>query len=464
MSNEDLAKGPDVVHREDLDHKLAELVDFAKTQASEIRSANMKRMTYTTQPAPPDVEKSLTEALRLVLEDEVVPATQTDQGSVGINEWEIHAELMKKALIRLKAGTLKEIAQERRLQSSGHVEDLATRIASSLHWDEAEVARLVMDYEAEPPEITGHVSHLFPLEEAVNLEVVRQRLDYVLNRYIRIGVARWFAFESVRADDEGDVTIRGSLHSYKAHIDETGETPRLAPEPTQSPATARVRGQSKILEIVRSTTAASRGAIHALRSALGLATLDYVPMLGSVPSGPGTDFSKSSLFMLDVLFNRLGGIGFRRPDLTVLRFKMSETASRGDEGIGEKPVLKAVRFDGNHLLDSIPTCRLLVEGRDLVDVSMTLTSLPRNDGESWTFPVRISIDRDHVGLTTGFGVGAPLNLSRGLNDVLLEVLNEEITEGIANPSRLGELCGRIQERAKSPGEAERANILESGAS
>jgi hypothetical protein len=452
MSTKD-SEGREVVHREELDARLDTLKKFTEDQAAKIRRANATA-SYTTAPEPPDIDDLLTDALRKILEDDVIPASYVEQG---INEREMQAELMKKALVGLKGPILRDIARERNIKSSGPLEELATRIASIYHWDASEIADLVRSFEVTPPVITGHTSYLYGLESLEELSDIERRLQYVLSRYVRIGLAKWFSFDSVVTEDRF-VDLRGTLHAYQTHIDDSDESARFVAEPSESTARALIVEDAEVMQVRNATSTAARAVIDALELTTGVKTLDFVPQRGTVSAELAT-LSRISLFVLDVIYTRLAALSYGQPNLTVVRFKMLDRDPLEQEN--DRPVLKTVRFDGNHVLDSVPTCRLLMGGRDLTEVSMSIRSKPRTDGEFWTFPVRLTVEKDHVSVVTGYGAGAPIGQSSSVHEDLVRVVTEEIVDGIADPARLEELIRRVSERAQSGRETEEANILRS---
>ena len=123
---------------------------------------------------------------------------------------EVKREVIKKALVGLKMPILRDIARGRGLSGSGASEDLATRVAASYHWNEEEIARLVLDNEADQATNTerGFESRVFTFRESPTVADIIQRLAYVSGRYIRTGIARWFVFENAAEDDVGTSAVR----------------------------------------------------------------------------------------------------------------------------------------------------------------------------------------------------------------------------------------------------------------
>jgi hypothetical protein len=455
----------EVVHREVLTEHISDLLRLAREMGEDIQRERRKSgVAYRVDWTPPNIENLLSEDLRIALEDEVVPASLETESATGISERETQREVIKKALIGLKLATLRDIARERRLPAGGSIEDVATQIGAAYLWDEQAVARLVLDNSSEPVEVHGHSSHLYGLESAITFGSTEERLRHLVGRYIRTAIARWFIFEKMTFEDQ-QIVVEGRLRSYRAHVDEIGESPTLSADATEASAHIVLSADSSILEVRTSSPTSAQAAMDALELALDIKPLGFVPQpaydTNTAVDRSTRSFSRVSLLMLDVLFNRLPAMGYGRPDLTIARFKIPDVGKVDAIVESEnRPVLRAVRFDGNHLLDSAPTCRLLTDGRDLVEVSMLLASKRRSDGEAWTFPVRISIDKDRVHLATGYGTSNVVGLSRDLHREMLATLVDEMTDGILNIDRLAELCNRIQERAESTGIVAEADILD----
>lgn len=190
--------GRAVLHAEDLDAAVLSLIGEAKAMGEAIRAKSHREAAPAVSA---DIDHILSDSLRQALEDEVVPAVETKQG--GLDAVEVEHEVIKKALVGLKVSTLRRLAEEQRLQASGTSEDLATRLGRAYEWDAEAVARLVLANEEEPPADRGHVTRVFPLSDAPSVDHIQSRLSYVLGRYIRIGVARWFVFESAEVGDDG---------------------------------------------------------------------------------------------------------------------------------------------------------------------------------------------------------------------------------------------------------------------
>ena len=161
--------------------------------------------------------------------------------------------------------------------------------------------------------------------------------------------------------------------------------------------------------------------------------------------------------MLDILDNRLAKAQAFDANLTVARFELDRRNAEL-EAEGDRPRVKEVRFEGDHLLDSLAACRLIaVDGRALIDLSMRVSFGP-TDPEAARFPVRIHLDRDHALVLTGFGRNRP-ELSADLHRGVVRAVEREFEDGVANVRQLELLAERISKFARSDSEANRATML-----
>ena len=448
-----------VVHLEELERSVDDLLSFAREQGQLVRRMNPSLVYTTHHPDVPAESDLLREDLLLALEDEIVPAPEiTDSG--GILPWELDHELVKKALIGLKLPSLRNVARASRVSTGGTTEDVATRIAQHYKWDEQEIARLILEHEGrELLPKAGHIDRLIPLESAPDLEFVKDRLERVTGRYIRIGVARWFLFERlVVADDLLEMT--GSVRSYRAFVDDSGDEPSVASTPHQKSVVVRIEAGSDILRIRQSNSADARAAALALQATADVKATYFIPLPHIQGlTGSAIGFDRSTLFMLDLLDSRLRDAGLVSPDLNVARFKVGESATSDWDEETLSPTLEAVRFEGRHILDSTEACRLIAtESRALVNVSLRATSARRQDGESGVFPIQIGLDGWHVFVSTGLG-STLSELSGGIHENVVDAASAEIRYGVSNVSRLAALADRITERAGNDRAPARADIL-----
>ncbi|MEX1009024.1 MAG: hypothetical protein WD271_14425 [Acidimicrobiia bacterium] len=426
--------------------------EFADKQADLVRGKNRERV-YTLKPEhQPSVDAALSAQLRDVLEDEIVPATELEDAK--ILPVELDHEVIKKALIGLKLETLKRVAERSALEGTGNAESLATRIAESYAWNREEIARLILASEDEPAVERAHVDRLYALYDSPPLDYVYERLRYVLGRYIRIGVARWFVFEELESVT-GQLTLRGTLRAYNATVTEVEANPTVVGTPARDHRIELLVDNSPLLHVRHGSANESSAAVRALEIATRIQVLGK-PTLGAGASAALATLAPASLFMLDLLTTRFGTAGLHNKNMTVARFQVDDD-DRGEEP-ESRPRLRAVRFEGAHLLDSAAACKLLAdEGRALVDMSITVRSALRADGETGRFPVRVAIERDHVLAMTGFGT-LP-GLSFGVHAAVVDAVTEELGDGLADVNALAELATKIEERARSTVPIEEADML-----
>ncbi|MCU1497836.1 MAG: hypothetical protein JWM47_1789 [Acidimicrobiales bacterium] len=455
---------PVIIQKEELEAEVVELLALARSEGDRLRRAGTGVRRFSDR--KPDVTDYMYERLRSALEDEMILAVELD-GPPGagerIEEREFEHEVIKKALVGLHAEALKKIARRRSLEVGGALEALAVRIAQDYKWNGEDIAQLVLENAPEGAPERGHTVRLFPLAIQPDLPTLRPKLEYVLSRYIRIGVARWFVFRSLEQHEDGSFSLRGALRAYQATL--TNETrPSVIGVPGADREVTIVIDGGDMLRVSGGKFHEALAAVRALELATRITRLGYVPLPGTksaIKSAPG--WAPVSLMMLDLIHTRLFYEGFTNRNLTTARFRMSEESvvaagdehnadaeSDQDEGSGvvtRRPSLRAVRFEGDHLLDSITACKLLAdEKRALVDIAMTATS-PEVEGEKATFPIRVSVESDHVMVFTGFGI-AP-SVSSVAHKTLTTAIEEELSEGIVDEGALLGLLDRISRRAQS---------------
>ena len=163
------------------------------------------------------------------------------------------------------------------------------------------------------------------------------------------------------------------------------------------------------------------------------------------------DISPETLLMTDLITTRFRQAGFVARDLTGLRFRVADTPEDVEAEDLARPTLRAVKFEGSHLLDSPTACALATkDGRPLVDVTLSLQSQPRADGEVGRFPVRVTFLRDHVAVMTGFGT-VP-SLSKEVHEEVVNTVHEMLQSGYADKIALAQLIDRMRRRADATSE------------
>jgi hypothetical protein len=451
-----------LVSTEDLSARVDELLEWATERhepARESRPSGRRAGPVRTRRADkPDITHLLRDELMSLLEDEVVPVVEPDPERGGIQDWELQREVAKKALIGLKVERLRRLAEEMQLDKRGKSEDVADRIARAYRYDEQEIAKLILENEDEPEPERGHIDRIFPLAREIDAADVAKRLSPLLGRYIRVGVARWFVFEDLSRGPNG-LKVRGTLRTYKTFVtSEDTAIPRINATPTESAVEMEIADHASSLLIKGAGAPPSRAAAKALDVATGQHLLGNLPFVSTSFEGPLGSFARSTVFMLDFVENRLSKVGVHDRNLTVARFEI-EREDRVSRRVEEdRPTLREVRFEGDHLLDSVQACRLIaLEGRALIDLSLRV-SVDDPNTDSARFPIRVSLDRDHALIVTGFGSFSP-EKSVELHRRVVQAVEGGLQEGVVNVGHLESFARRIDELARSDHDVEHATML-----
>src|SRR5579862_7777003 len=119
---------------------------------------------------------------------------------------------------------------------------------------------------------------------------------------------------------------------------------------------------------------------------------------------------------------------------------------------------RLVRFEGAHLLSSKAACELLVEGRALVNVSALVRFAPAAPDDVVLLPLRVSLERDHVVVLTGFGTLRP-ELAYQLQREVVARLLASLRQPLRDEPGLERLAQRIRARARQDDPVETADIL-----
>lgn len=456
-------KVPPVVPAEDLVSEVESLLDLARKRGLEARGAqtpSRKARVFTSTPQKADIGEYLGEGLRQVLEAEVVPAVEEADDS-GMFEHEVEREIQKKALVGLRIQTLRRLAATLGLDKRGRIEDLADRLARAYKYDEHAIAQLISENLDEPEPDRRFSERIFPLVNAPDIDGISERASWSLGRFIRVGIARWIAFESIENVDSDGLKVIGALHSYKAYLStDDDEDVSLGSSPSFTPVALYFKRGVSTVRVENVGASAARAALKALEAVSNVRSLGGIPGMG----GDGLEgvlgtFDRHTVFLLDLIYNRVPRAGGKKINLTAAKFRMSrEELLEIENPEDDRPTLKAVRFEGRHLLDSVPACELIAEGRALVDISLTVGQALGSSDEEARFPCRFTLDRDHVAVMTGFGRIA--GLAMDLHAALVQSAEQEIAHGILDNDRLQELAERIAVFSKADTSPDRPTMLD----
>ncbi|NIZ91565.1 hypothetical protein [Kineococcus rubinsiae] len=441
-----------VVTKEELDDAAHDLIELAKARGMELRRLPGRRV-FTSSPNTPSIDELLRDNLRTALEDEVIAANPTADGEIDGNE--LDHELIKKALIGLRLSALRSVARERDLLVSGNSEQVASRIAQELGWDADAIARLVLAHEEEPTAERGHISRIFPTQETVDTALAGELLELVSGRYVRVGVARWFVFEEL-AFDPARLEVSGTFRSYRATVDDVRGEATLTPVPSRQSAQVVADTGAAAMEVRGPGLQAARAAAGAVQLVTGTDLRGYVPR-AELAAEVGNGLHPASDFILDLVSTRFDQVGLFDRNITVARFRVAEGEPEEDSTFS-RPALRAVRFEGIHLLDSIAACRLLAhERRPLVEIALQVSYKSNEDGQLVRLPVKIGVETDHVLIATGYGSDPQLSLDA--HRALVNAVKAEIAEGVADDDALAILVARIGARADEIDDPETATML-----
>ncbi len=354
----------------------------------------------------PDLSASFSTVLREWLEDETIALVEPE-GRRGINEHELHHEILKKALVGLKREVLQDIARSKSLVPEAKLDELARQVARAYDWDESAIAKLVLDYTEAPRETRGGFStRIFVLVKPADVPHMADRLDYVDGRYYRTDIAKWFVFGKYQ--QAGSVLrVNGALQSYKAKVDPTADD-KLATEFDSTDCELEVRGGSTTVLIHQARSySTARSMLAAFKVATSADARDYVPNTWADAAVRPRHLHPSTLFLLGILTHRMRGPLFRMRNPILARFRLgTRAASQVDSSSSRKPSLRAVRFEGENLLDSPAACGLMwTEGRPLVDVTVSVAATEPgvNSRIRGRVPVRLALEGAAVLVETGLG-------------------------------------------------------------
>lgn len=408
----------------------------------------------------PDFTALLREDLKAHFEDEIIPAIPKAHGGGYIDETELRHELAKKALVGLKLSRLREGAQDigAPLAGAKTSEGIAAAIAKALDWDDEAVAKFVLEHEEEPTNNSGHGARLYSLaDDTITADKIEVAIQRLLGRYIRVGLAKWYVFDGLSRTDDG-VRLFGKFMSYSADIDPTKDHAALRSVSKIEDVAVTVSPSARGVEVDNVGVTAAKAAVFAASSVLNHQTLGYVPNAGSDAERVVGKVHGSAEFLLSVLQDRLADAGVDSVNPTVARFKLDSVSELAND---ETPALKAVRFEGNHILDSVAACRFIVEdGRSLANIALRMhLSLANGAGEERrsSFPVKIALESDHVQVVTGLG-DDPIG-SRRAHDIVKAAVWAEMTHGHPENSTLDSLFRRMTARVSDGASIDEASIL-----
>lgn len=384
------------------------------------------------------------------LEDEVVIARPAEESGQVIGRREEDLEIAKRALVGLKAPELRKIAEGLGLPRGGKMDALAERVAQAYKVDAARIAQLVIEHEAEPPPERRLSSRLFPLNRVLtglgNAEGVLQGL---VDRYIRVGTARWFIFEKVSASNT-QLFLEGTFRHYLADAKLDDEIYELTADRRSERARLTMHVQSRFALVEAKGDGESRAIADGFAFAAGIeraAGIDYgSPRL----EGPAFAWTPRTGFMLELLRTRFGSPRIALFNLTTAGFSAAGQSTvalvEEDSEVALRPAVKSVRFQGTQLLGSRAACELITAGQDLLELSMVI-QWANDDATRALLPLSIKLARDHIYVGVGFGTQDP-QVATAARDAVIQGIEGQLGAWPNDRGRLERLAQIIRDRAR----------------
>ncbi len=440
---------------------LREITELAETVARRGRASGeetlaQQNLVRRLERRPELTETFIAEAMR-ALEDEVDLAEPVSDEPHQIDPAEVDREVAKKALARLKLPQLRRIAEATSLDPRGKEEDVIERIVRAYDVDASEIARLVLTNE-EAREERGVTDRLFPIfNEGIDLESAESQLRMFVQRYLRTGIARWFVFQDVERHDDF-LFLNGVFRTYR--VEPKGEAEDFSLDATESALGVRVRVNAvgRFLEARSRGTTEARSGVTAVSKTLGLRLWEGLPIETRPREGNLLRWDHRSVFVVSFLQDQLAREPLSIFNLTSAQFETGDSAAVDEN----RPSVRSVKFEGTHLLSSKPACELLVEGRALVGISALLRFAP-NPEEAFLVPVRVTLDRDHVTVLTGFASNRS-QVARDVQGLIVNRLKAALGKPLENESGLERLAEKIVSRARDADDVTKADILAPGQS
>lgn len=430
----------------DLLSLVAERGELAKQEARRIPG-----VVLYSAPHLPALQNRLEEELVRVIGQEVLLINPV-VGETGIPQSEREHEIAKRALANLQLNDLRQTAEELNLVTSGSFEIIASRIATSVHNNESDIAELVLQHERPTPE-RALTTRLIALSDLPEVESAYTNVHNYTGHYMRIGIAKWFVVRQVLRLRDGGLLIKGTQRHYQVtpRTDE-GEALQLNAKAGEAEIEFVIRPNSRWVELSAHRGGDTKQLATSLANATGIIPLGHLPIAIHPPAGDLVTWSPGTLTMLDFLQSQLLREPLAISNLIVADFE----APKKDFRSPQKPDIRAVRLQGAHLLSSRQACELLVNGRGLIGLSLIVSFRP-NPNEHYRVPVQIEFAEEHASVYTGL-TGIPLDATTQLHQELVDRLKLSLAR-TAISAELNVLTVKIIARASEPTPIERADIL-----
>lgn len=432
----------------EVEREVDALVALANKEAQRIRDAKLRSRdprksgpVRAQSPRKPDARDLMRADILSALTQEVVIAPEVS-GDRDIEASEFDREIMKRALIKLKLSDLRDEAESRGLDPRGTEEDVASRLVQALKFDEQAIAELVLRHEDDSEIIRGFTERIFALRSPLDLDLATAVVRPMAGRYVRVGVARWFVFQSITHPGQ-DLSVSGLFRSFRAEPTEIDDEYAISPIEVSARATARFRRSTNLVRVESKGIAEASGCLDAITKVVGALRSPYLPITFDLPLDL-IGWDRKTIYLLDLVAHGFADPPLFVQNLTATHFETDDAPQNSEIA----PRIRSIKLEGDWVGDSPQACQMLVAKRTLVGVSMIVRYTPRPEETSY-FPVRVNVTGGHVDVVTGLG--------RERSDVAKaahRVIVERVERGLArltDPDKTRQLIARIIERADARG-------------
>jgi hypothetical protein len=452
--DEPAPSGPSYVLPPTFAESISELVSHA-VAAGELSAAAGRAAgeDFLIPPGKPELVEEARAALEELLATDInLVAEADDEDDIPTNEREL--EISKSALLRLRTGELKKIAEEEDLPLVRDRESLATTIARKYNASRGEIAELILGRLQDNPE-TGHSTHLIPLVSEPDLATARSRLADLQGHYLRLEVAHWLVFGESEGNEE-KVSFGGEMRYYDVAAQREGGEAEIAARRRKAAVEVRLRKGVRWAEIDGRNLTEIRRLRSAFGRALDVKTQPSLPVEIPALEGVAATLDRNTLLMLRILETGLRDEFVDYASFTAADFAKPKKA--GTEADPLRPSVRQVKLLGQHILSSPEACRLIVkEGQRMATVEFRARYKENLKGPSHFSSVKISLATDQATVMTSFG-GEP-KISRRLHDEIVKRLRKAIDRGVKEAVDLNAIVSQVVARADETGEVETADIF-----
>jgi hypothetical protein len=452
--DEPAPSGPRYVLPETLAESISELIEHA-IAAGELSAAEGKAAgeEFLVPPGEPQLVEQARAALEELLATDINFAAEADDGD-DIPAKERELEISKSALLRLRTGDLRKIAEDENLPLVRGREALASTIARKYNASRQEIAELILDKLQDNPE-AGHTTHLLPLSTEPNLSTARKRLEELQGHYLRLEVAHWLVFLDSDGD-ESKVRFGGEMRYYDVAAQRDGGEAEIAARRRRAVVEVRLRTGVRWAEIDGRNLTQIRRMRSAFGRALDVQTQPALPVTIPALKGVAATLDRNTLLMLRILETGLRDEFIDYASFTAADF--TNPKKEGNEADPLRPTVRQVKLAGQHILSSPDACRLIAkEGQRMVTVEFRARFKESLKGPNHFSSVKVSLATDQATVMTGFG-GDP-KISRRLHDALVKRLRKAIDRGIKEADELDAIVNQIVARSSDTDEIETVDIL-----